>query len=466
MTVPTPAPGLTPDATPDMTPDTTSAQRWRYAVMNFGLTIPVQTGSFLLLYYVDDRRMDPAWAATALTCFAVYNAANNPVIGFLSDRTRSRWGRRIPFVRFGFLPGLILFTLLFSAPFDGVSSPVALLVYFVVVWTLWETVSTAVGTGYLSLLPEMFRTFQERTDVAWRMNVVQVAGLLIGLALPPLLAGLLGWGVMAALFAVLAAAAILSGLGSLFERPGTAAPGLGFFRAARVTFRNPAFLTVVAAQTMRFFCTGTLATGMGFYVRYSLGETGGAATTLLLASAFVTAGAALWPWRTYVTPRLGARGTLMLAFALGAAALIPLALVNTLAGALVSTVLFGLALSGMILMGDVILGDVIDEDELRTGERREGLYYGMSGFITTLSAALTAQAFGAVTRASGYDPTLTTQPDAVAGGFRFFMTGPPIAGALLAVALLALYPLHGERLNAVRAALSRKRLEQAAAGRG
>ncbi|MFC6749872.1 MFS transporter [Deinococcus aquaticus] len=165
-------------------------------------------------------------------------------------------------------------------------------------------------------------------------------------------------------------------------------------------------------------------------------------------------------------PRLGARGTLMLAFALGATALIPLALVNTLAGALVSTVLFGVALSGMILMGDVILGDVIDEDELHTGERREGLYYGMSGFITTLSAALTAQAFGAVTRASGYDPTLTTQPDAVAGGFRFFMTVPPIVGALIAVALLARYPLHGDRLNAVRTALSRKRLEQAAAGGG
>ena len=85
--------------------------------------------------------------------------------------------------------------------------------------------------------------------------------------------------------------------------------------------------------------------------------------------------------------------------------------------AAITTVLFGAALAGLILMGDVILADVIDDDELRSGQRREGMYYGMAGFITTLSSALTSQTFGAVTRASGYDPTLTVQPDAVADGF-------------------------------------------------
>ena len=147
----------------------------------------------------------------------------------------------------------------------------------------------------------------------------------------------------------------------------------------------------------------------------------------------------------------------MLAFGLTAVSLIPLALVNSLVGAAITTVLFGAALAGLILMGDVILADVIDDDELRSGQRREGMYYGMAGFITTLSTALTSQVFGAVTRASGYDPTLTVQPGAVADGFRFFMTVPPITGALLALAILSVYPLHGARLTAMRDALARKR---------
>ncbi|MHA0042919.1 MFS transporter [Deinococcus sp. PEB2-63] len=451
MTVPAAA------APAELTPDTTTAQRWRYAIMNFGLTIPAQTTSFLLLYYVDHLKLNPTWAATAMTGFALYNAANNPLIGFLSDRTRSRWGRRIPYVRFGALPSLLLFGLLFSAPFSGTDQPVALLVYFVVMFILWEGFATAVGTGYLALLPEMFRTYRERTDVAWRMNAVQIFGLLVGLALPPLLAGMIGWTAMAWVFAALAAAAIFTGLGGLFERPGSAGRELGFLTALRATFTHRAFLIVVAALTMRFFATGTLAAGMGFYVRYSLGIEGGAATTLLLAGAFVTAGLALYPWRTFIAPRLGPRGTLMLAFGLTAVSLIPLALVNSLVGAAITTVLFGAALAGLILMGDVILADVIDDDELRSGQRREGMYYGMAGFITTLSTALTSQTFGAVTRASGYDPKLTVQPDAVADGFRFFMTFPPITGALLALAILSVYPLHGARLTAMRDALARKR---------
>ena len=435
--------------------DPSSGTAWRYAIMNFGLTIPAQASSFLLLYYVDGQKLSPAWAATIMTCFAVYNAIDNPVIGFLSDRTRSRLGRRIPYVRYGTLPTLLGFALMFNAPFSGVDQPWALVAYFAATWWLWETAGTAVGTGYLALLPEMFRSYAQRTGVAWRMNVVQVVGLLIGLALPPVLAARLGWGVTAATFAVISGIALFSGLGALRERPGSQqVQALPLLEALRATFGNRSFLTVVLAQTMRFVTTGTLAAGMGFYVKYTLGQPGGAVTTLLLATAFVVAGASLWPWRVLVAGRAGARTTLMLAFAVTGLSVSLLAVMRTLAGVWPVTALFGVGLGGMILMGDVILADVIDEDEVRTGQRREGMYYGLSGLITTLSGALVSLAFGWVAHRYGYDPTLAVQPASVAEGFRVFMTVPPIAGAVLALALLSLYPLHGERLAAVRRILA------------
>ncbi|WP_309572492.1 MFS transporter [Deinococcus sp.] len=432
-----------------------SGTTWRYAVMNFGLTIPAQASSFLLLYYVDGLKLSPTLAATVMTLFAVYNAIDNPVIGFLSDRTRSRFGRRIPFIRFGALPTLLGFALMFNAPFNGATQPWALVAYFAVTWWLWETAGTAVGTGYLALLPEMFRTYPERTGVAWRMNVVQVVGLLIGLALPPLLAARFGWGATAIAFSVISGVAMFSGLGALSERPQLQqAPALPLLPALRATFGNRSFLTVVLAQTMRFVTTGTLAAGMGFYVKYTLGVPGGAATTLLLATAFVVAGVSLWPWRALVAGRLGARVTLMLAFAVTALSVSLLAVVHTVAGMWPVTACFGVGLGGMILMGDVIMADVIDEDEVNTGQRREGMYYGLSGLITTLSGALVSLTFGWVARRYGYDPTLATQPDSVAEGFRVFMTVPPIAGAALALLLLSFYPLHGERLATVRRTLA------------
>ncbi len=436
----------------------TPRQRWLYSLMNLGMTITAQATSFLLLYYVDDRKLNPNWAANMLTIYALYNAINNPLIGYLSDRTRSRWGRRIPYIRFGFLPQLIVFVLLFMAPFDGQNSPVALLVYYTALLVLLDTFGSAVGMGYFSLLPEMFRTYQERADVAMRMNMVQTVGLLIGLALPPLLARVLGWGGMAICFAVVAAGAILLGLPGLREHPETQEQqGLPFGEALRATFGNRSFLTVVAAQTMRFVATGTLATGMGFYIKYSLGVDDGGLTTAMLATAFITAGIALYPWRKFVASRFEARTTLMLAFATTALAILPLAFVTTVVGALVTAVLIGIGLAGMILVGDIILGDVIDEDELKTGQRREGMYFGLSGLITTLSGIVTARAFGWVSNTYGYDPTLATQPASVAEGFRVFMTVPSIIGAVLALALLFFYPLHGERLVAVRRALAERR---------
>ncbi|ULH17174.1 MFS transporter (plasmid) [Deinococcus sp. KNUC1210] len=437
----------------------TPRQRTLYAVMNLGMTIPAQTGaSFLLAFYVDYKKLDPTLAATALTIFTVYNALKNPVFGFLSDRTRSRWGRRIPYIRFGTLPLLITFTLLFMAPFDGRTQPGALLAYLTVVWVLWESGSAAVSTGYLGLLPEMFQSYRERTDVALRMNLVQTVGLLIALALPPLLSQLLGWGTMAGLFAVISGVSIWIGFRGLYERPESQqALALPLLAALRATFGNRSFLTVVAAQTMRFIATGTLAAGMFFFTTYSLGIRSGGLTSVLLGSAFVTAGLALWPWQRFIASRFDARTTLMLAFGLTALAVVPLHFVSSLPAVIATTMLIGVGLAGMILMGDVILSDVIDEDELNTGQRREGMYFGMSGLITTLGSALIALCFGWVSRTYGYDPKLSVQPASVGEGFRVFMTAPPIIGAGLALVLLAFYPLHGARLREVRLAAAQKR---------
>jgi glycoside/pentoside/hexuronide:cation symporter, GPH family len=442
----------------------TSATRWRYAVMNLGLVIPAQVSSFFFLYYVDHLKVDPVKFAVLMSAFAVYNAFDNPVIGELSDRTRTRWGRRIPYLLFATLPSMLCLALLFNAPlFNGAlgsgQQPDSLLLYFGVLWVLWETTGTMVGTGYLALLPELFRTFAERTDVSVRMNAVQVVGLLIGLALPPLLAATIGWGAVGLLFAVIGAAAIYSGVGALSERPDSvrAAPP-PLLGALKSTFTNRSFLTVVAAQTLRFVSTGTLATGMGFFVKYSLGADNGLLTTLLLATAFVTAGALLWPWRQWVAQRYGARTTLLLAFTVSGLAVLPLAVLQSVPAAFLTTALFGVGLAGMILMGDVVLADVIDEDELRTGQRREGAYYGLSGLITTLSTGITAAVFGWVALHYGYDPKLSVQPDTAAQGFRVFMTVPPLIGSALAVVFLWFYPLHGARLRQVRLELAARRL--------
>lgn len=436
---------------------TTNANRWLYALTMLGLQIPVQVFNVsLLFFYTDVMRLPPQWSATALTLYAFYNAVNNPLIGYLSDRTHTRWGRRLPYLWFGTVPWLIIFGLLWLAPFNGNEQPVALLIYMVVGIVLYDGIGTAVNTAYYSLLPEMFPSYEERTDVAVRMNLFLTVALLAGVALPPMLAQQVGWGTMGIIFAFVALVATYSGYRGMFERGGpSVSEDFSFFTAFRATFFNRSFLPMTVAQTMRFVTTNALSTGMIFYVKYSLGADAGQ-TTLILATAFIVAALALYPWRLLIANRFEARTTALCGYAATALAAIPLWFVNSLQQAVIVAAFIGVAFAGIFLMDNVLISDVIDEDEVKTGQRREGMYFGLNGLVVTLSAAIVSVVFGIIAPAYGYDTRLTVQPESVAMGFRVFMTGLPFVGCALAFIALLTYPLHGQRLAQVKAELAQR----------
>jgi GPH family glycoside/pentoside/hexuronide:cation symporter len=381
-------------------------------------------------------------------------------LGYLSDRTRSRWGRRIPYVLFGGLPYAVAFALLFSAPFDGRDNPLGLLLYFGGAIVVWEGLYTALATGYYGLLPEMFPTYRERTDVAAKMNIFQTIALVLGAALPPMLAELLGWSGMATVLAMVSVVAIYAGYPALFERPDLKQDTSFPLGAALIaTFVNRSYLTAAGAQMMRFFATGTLQMGILFYLKYSLEVEEGLAT-VILGIAFLVAMFSLYPWRNWVANRLDSRRTLMLANAVMILGIVPMGFSPNINFTYAAAVILGIGLGGLVLIGDVIMTEVVDEDEVKTGHQRAGMYFGMSGFLITLSGLLVSSVFGVLMPAFGYDTLLEVQPATVDLGFRIFLTVPTSIGFLLAITLLWLYPLHGKRLAQIRTALDEKRQAQ------
>ncbi len=138
-----------------------------YSLTSLGVATPAEAVSGIIAFYVVDvKNLPSGWFATFWFFYTIYNAFNNPALGYLSDRTRSRWGRRIPYVLFGGLPYAVAFALLFTAPFDGKDNPTALLLYFGAAIFVWVGIYSAIATGYCGLLPEMFPTYRMRTDVA------------------------------------------------------------------------------------------------------------------------------------------------------------------------------------------------------------------------------------------------------------------------------------------------------------
>jgi GPH family glycoside/pentoside/hexuronide:cation symporter len=289
------------------------------------------------------------------------------------------------------------------------------------------------------------------------MNIFQTVALVIGAALPPMLANLLGWSGMGILLAVISVIAIYVGYPFLFERADlktdTAFP-LG--EALKATFYNRSYLTAAGAQMMRFVATGTLQTGILFYLKYSL-EVDTGLSTVILGIAFVVAMFSLYPWRNWVANKLDSRRTLMIANAVMILGIVPMGFSPSIYFTYAAAIVLGIGLGGLILIGDVIMAEVVDEDEVKTGHQRAGMYFGMSGFLITLSGLFISSVFGLLMPAFGYNTALEVQPPTVDLGFRIFLTVPTTVGFLLAIFLLWLYPLHGKYLQEVKDTLTKKR---------
>ena len=437
---------------------TSRKTRIMYSLASLGVaTLAEAIAGIIAFYIVDVKNLPVTWYSTFWFFFTIYNALNNPLLGFVSDRTRSRWGRRIPYVMFGGLPYAVAFALIFTAPFDGKDNPAGLLLYFGAMIIIWEGLYTALATGYYGLLPEMFGSYRERTDVAAKMNIFQTIALVLGAALPPILASILGWSGMAILLSVISVIAIYAGVPFLFERRDLKTDtNFPFGEALKATFVNRSYLTAAGSQMMRFFATGSLQTGILFYLKYSLKVDEGLAT-VILGIAFLVAMFSLYPWRNWVANKLDSRRTLMLANAVMILGIVPMGFSPNISFTYAAAVVLGIGLGGLVLIGDVIMTEVIDEDEVKTGHQRAGMYFGMSGFLITLSGLFVSSVFGLLMPAFGYDTLLDVQPSTVDLGFRIFLTVPTSIGFLLAIFLLWLYPLHGDYLKQIRAALEVKK---------
>jgi Na+/melibiose symporter-like transporter len=123
----------------------------------------------------------------------------------------------------------------------------------------------------------------------------------------------------------------------------------------------------------------------------------------------------------------------------------------------------GLAIAGLLITPDVMLADLVDADHITTGRRQEGTYFGLTNFVNRLPNVLQALLIGEMLTCAGFDAGLAAQPGQVLAGLRALISLVPIAAMTLAPVLTRIYPLHGARLEGVRAEVAalRARTESA-----
>jgi GPH family glycoside/pentoside/hexuronide:cation symporter len=445
-----------------------------YGVGNLGQALffnSVQT--FLIFFYTDTVRLDPKLVGLAFAIsYGVWNAINDPLIGVLSDRTRTRWGRRIPYIALGTPLTFLLFVLVWSPPLGGhpLTNPshTGIFIYFAVIIALFDLANTAVSVTYTALFPEAFEDLKERTEVSIYRQVAAMVGTALGLAIMPVIVGVLserfgdlgGWTGAGVILGLIGGGAFgVSLLGSRERKEVSEQEALPLITAFKETFTNRSFLAFVGANLMICYIWSWLSAMVPFFTKYVLGVAE-EQMSLIFLGMFVAA-ILFYPLWRWVALRLGSKRTLALALTLFVTFMLLVLVVGNLGQAFVMMLLVGAANSGITLVRDIVLSDVIDEDELRTGRRREGSYFGVNAFIERLVMVLIGGSTSLVLGLSGYNAALTTQPSSVALGIRLGMGLLPVVALAIFLAALKFYPLEKEQVVALRETLNTLHREKA-----
>jgi GPH family glycoside/pentoside/hexuronide:cation symporter len=262
----------------------------------FGLSVMgYMYSSYGTFFYNDKMGLSMQAIAMGNVLFAVWDAFNDPIAGFLSDRTRTRFGRRKPWLLVA-VPVFTLAAILFFSPPSSLGSGIGLTVYFTVFLMITETANTISSVNYHSLLPELFRDEGERNRANAIRQALQLVGMIFGVSLVPVLASALGYQLTAVLLGIFGGGMIIfSVLGYKERQDFSEMPQpklLGTLKALAV---NRNFWFVSAAHFFYQATSGLLLAGIPFYVKYALGAEDGMAT-VLTGAVFVTAIPSMFLW--------------------------------------------------------------------------------------------------------------------------------------------------------------------------
>jgi GPH family glycoside/pentoside/hexuronide:cation symporter len=439
---------------------------------------------FYAIFLTDVVGLAAQLASFAALVGVVWDAVNDPLIGLLSDRVRTRWGRRRPFLLLFAIPFGLGFLLLWWAP--PWESQIARLVTVTLAFMLSDTLQTLVIVPYQSLTPEITPDYDERTSLTgYRMFFNLLASLATAVAAPmvvdmSLKAGLTqqqGYLTVAALFGGLAALPFLLIFLVIRERPAgelSEQRRISLRETLRTAWGNIPFRFATGLYMLNWITFDLVALMLPFFLLYWISggnllasvELAGekiALESVVLGLLLVTAVAAL-PFWLWLSRRLSKRSAYIIGMVFWAAVQMVLFLAQPGQTGLVLglAVLAGVSVSTAHVLPDAIFPDVIEWDELRTGQRHEGIYYGVKNFIRKLTGAVAIFFALQILGWSGYQVppegvVQFSQPAPVLAAIRW-LTGP--AGALLlagAAVVAWYYPLTRERHARIRRLLEWRR---------
>ncbi len=364
--------------------------------MQFFINTAFTTWTFS--FYFSAVHLNVVYIMWAFIIWSVFIAIDDPLIGFISDHIRTRWGRRKPFIMIATIPIIIIEILLWSpTQLSSTSNQIPDFIYLVVMLLCYDLFYTMISLPYDSLFPELYTSVKERAQVNMLKQVYGIFGLLAAFLLSGTIIGDIyqmgGYFINGIVTSIICGLALILSLKyGVTERTEFKLDhkvDFGFFQGIKYVFKNKGFVLYTIMYFAYEYTLLVLAAMVPQYAVYVLGVSANdnMATSILLGVLFVV-GLLTVPVWSKIDLKLGSRKGLFIAVIAYLIASIPLTFVKAYDPALIVVACMGFGYGGMIYFVYLIIADVVDEDELKTKVRREGNFFGITTFFMRLSGVL------------------------------------------------------------------------------
>jgi GPH family glycoside/pentoside/hexuronide:cation symporter len=409
------------------------------------------------IYYIKIYGANPSLLAWSWIFFIIWNMVNDPLIGILEERTKTRWGRRIPYLRFGAIPYSASFILVW---FPFMHSEFGLFFNHLLMLYVFDTFYSMIGLIAFSLPAEIAVTAKERN----RINLFTVSFGAIGMISrwiiePVFLSGdnpnQLVFQIVVTICGIISGLLIFASSYYIKERLYTQKEeAFGFVESITETLKNKPFLII---EVVIFFMTiNAEMLFNGFIYLFDYVFLFSDLTIILFIPALII----LIVLGIWANSKIGLWGLKKVMILGGLIAIIGYTMTFFIGSAFNSKIPFEIGSFGIsfvalgLLMFLVnqspLMGEAIDNDEIRTGKRRETTYSGVNALITKPAVSIAHALLLGIIGLFGYQQGLevSDQPATVATGVLIAMTIVPIICILISVIALYFNPLEGEEWQA------------------
>ncbi|MEO1286323.1 MAG: MFS transporter [Chloroflexota bacterium] len=426
-------------------------------------------GFFMSAFLLDVAGLRPGAVGLILGSSVIIDAFTDPFIGSLSDRTRSRWGRKRPWLLFGAVPlGIAFFLHWLVPPLEGV----LLVGYYFVISNLLRIAFTAVNIPYTALTPEMTRDFDQRTQLNTFRFMFSIVGSIIAVVLHPILVSmggdeLTGHAFSTGVWAVVMIVATISCFAGTFELPSTQpikTKSYSFIQRLQIVFSNRPYLMVTGIYLLSWLTLQFIQANLLLYTRYWLDAED--QFTIFVALIQIVAAVFLPIW-TIASTKIGKKGVYVAGASIWLVALIALYFLQPGQSTflMILSAISGIGVSVAYLIPWSMVPDTIEYNELETGERQEGVFYGMFVFLQKLGLAGGLALSNFALEGAGYINAevidgvqqFVEQPDSVLETLRVIVSIAPAIILALSIPIALLYPITRQRYDEIQAELAQRK---------